>query len=192
MQESSGDTRRDGLQEGAGRFQLPQRLYGRDTHVATLLQGVERVARGGKPELILVRGYSGIGKSSVVYELRKPVDVAVDAMRNTYVADEQAGVLLFSPQGQLLATLASEELQRPKALTLDPNDEDARLGLGWVELLSGHSVRAAEVWRPVAGVTKDGPALAAMAKVFEKVGDRQSLKRVQTARVVHIGERVTD
>lgn len=53
------------------------------------------------------------------YELRRPVDVAVDPMRNTYVADEQAGVLLFSPQGQLLATLASEELQRPKALTLD-------------------------------------------------------------------------
>jgi TolA-binding protein len=53
------------------------------------------------------------------YELRKPVDVAVDAMRNTYVADEQAGVLLFSPQGQLLATLSSEESQRPKALTLD-------------------------------------------------------------------------
>jgi glucose/arabinose dehydrogenase len=42
-------------------------------------------------------------------------------MRNTYVADEQSGVLLFSPQGQLLATLSSEELQRPKAVTLDPS-----------------------------------------------------------------------
>jgi TolA-binding protein len=55
------------------------------------------------------------------YELRRPVDVAVDPMRNTYVADEQAGVLLFSPQGQLLATLGAEEMQRPKALTLDPS-----------------------------------------------------------------------
>ena len=44
----------------------------------------------------------------------------MDPMRNTYVADEEAGVLLFSPQGQLLATLSAEELQRPKALTLDP------------------------------------------------------------------------
>jgi predicted ATPase/signal transduction histidine kinase/tRNA A-37 threonylcarbamoyl transferase component Bud32 len=55
------------------RFQLPQRLYGRDAHVATLLEGFERAASGGRPELILVRGYSGIGKSSVVHELHKPV-----------------------------------------------------------------------------------------------------------------------
>ncbi|WNG34565.1 AAA family ATPase [Archangium violaceum] len=55
------------------RFQLPQRLYGRGLHAATLLQGFERVAREGKPELLLVRGYSGIGKSSVVHELHRPV-----------------------------------------------------------------------------------------------------------------------
>ncbi|WP_224249441.1 trifunctional serine/threonine-protein kinase/ATP-binding protein/sensor histidine kinase [Hyalangium gracile] len=55
------------------RFQLPQRLYGRDTHAALLLQSFERVARAGKPELVLVRGYSGIGKSAVVNELHKPV-----------------------------------------------------------------------------------------------------------------------
>ncbi len=54
-------------------FHLPQRLYGRDTCVTTLLQGFERVAQGGRPEVILVRGYSGIGKSSVVHELRAPV-----------------------------------------------------------------------------------------------------------------------
>ena len=55
------------------RIQIPQRLYGRDTHFATLLQGFERVAQGSRPELILVRGYSGIGKSSVVYALQEPV-----------------------------------------------------------------------------------------------------------------------
>ncbi|HEX8538531.1 MAG TPA: AAA family ATPase, partial [Cystobacter sp.] len=54
-------------------FQLPQRLYGRASHAAALLQGFERVARSGRPELVLVRGYSGIGKSSVVHELHKPV-----------------------------------------------------------------------------------------------------------------------
>jgi predicted ATPase/signal transduction histidine kinase/tRNA A-37 threonylcarbamoyl transferase component Bud32 len=54
-------------------FQLPQRLYGRDTHAAALLQGFERVARSGQAELILVRGYSGSGKSAVVHELYKPV-----------------------------------------------------------------------------------------------------------------------
>jgi predicted ATPase/signal transduction histidine kinase len=62
-----------GTQDTPSHFQLPQRLYGRDTHAAALLEGFERVAQGGRPELILVSGYSGIGKSSVVHELHKPV-----------------------------------------------------------------------------------------------------------------------
>jgi sugar lactone lactonase YvrE len=51
--------------------------------------------------------------------LRRPADVAVDPFRNTYVADEEAGVLVFNAAGQLLTTLAAPELKRPKALTLD-------------------------------------------------------------------------
>src|SRR6185503_14960284 len=62
-----------GEHDTPNRFQLPQRLYGRDAQVSALLQGFERVARGGKPELFLISGYSGIGKSSVVHELHKPV-----------------------------------------------------------------------------------------------------------------------
>ncbi|WP_095981652.1 trifunctional serine/threonine-protein kinase/ATP-binding protein/sensor histidine kinase [Melittangium boletus] len=54
-------------------FQLPQRLYGRESQVAALLEGFERVRQGGVAELMLVRGYSGIGKSSMVLELHKPV-----------------------------------------------------------------------------------------------------------------------
>ncbi|EPX57494.1 serine/threonine kinase [Cystobacter fuscus DSM 2262] len=54
-------------------FQLPQRLYGRGSEAAALLQGFERVAQSGRPELFLVRGYSGIGKSAVVHELHRPV-----------------------------------------------------------------------------------------------------------------------
>ncbi|MCY1077283.1 trifunctional serine/threonine-protein kinase/ATP-binding protein/sensor histidine kinase [Archangium lansingense] len=62
-----------GMQDLPTRFQLPQRLYGRDTQATMLLQSFERVIRDGRPELILVCGYSGIGKSSVVHELHKPV-----------------------------------------------------------------------------------------------------------------------
>ncbi len=62
-----------GTHDTPNRFQLPQRLYGRDTQVATLLQGFERVLQDKRPELILVSGYSGIGKSAVVHELHKPV-----------------------------------------------------------------------------------------------------------------------
>ncbi|QRK09646.1 AAA family ATPase [Archangium violaceum] len=62
-----------GVHDFPTRFQLPLRLYGRDAQAATLLQGFERVAQGERPELLLVHGYSGIGKSSVVHELHKPV-----------------------------------------------------------------------------------------------------------------------
>jgi DNA-binding beta-propeller fold protein YncE len=53
-------------------------------------------------------------------DMRKPVDVAVDAFLNTYVADEDAGVLVFSPQGQVLATIGGPELRKPTAVTVDP------------------------------------------------------------------------
>lgn len=51
--------------------------------------------------------------------LRRPADAAVDPFRNTYVADEDLGVLIFSPQGQLLHTVSGPEVRKPKALTLD-------------------------------------------------------------------------
>jgi len=54
------------------------------------------------------------------YEMRKPVDLAVDLFRNTYVADEEGAVLLFSPSGQLLATIGAAELKKPRAVTVDP------------------------------------------------------------------------
>ncbi len=51
--------------------------------------------------------------------LKKPVDVAVDAFRNTYVADEEGTVAVFNEKGQLLTTLAVPEMKRLRALTLD-------------------------------------------------------------------------
>jgi len=51
--------------------------------------------------------------------LKHPVDVAVDAFRNLYVADEELGVLVFSPQGQPLVTITSPELRKAKAVAVD-------------------------------------------------------------------------
>ncbi|MDZ8056078.1 MAG: AAA family ATPase [Aulosira sp. ZfuCHP01] len=51
---------------------IPQKLYGRETQANLLLQAFERVSQGSR-ELILVSGYSGIGKSSVVNEVNKPI-----------------------------------------------------------------------------------------------------------------------
>src|SRR5262249_56794590 len=52
------------------RLLIPEKLYGRHRAVETLLAAFDRVVNGGAPELVLVSGYSGIGKSSVVNELQ--------------------------------------------------------------------------------------------------------------------------
>ncbi|OSJ07840.1 hypothetical protein BST63_39850 [Bradyrhizobium canariense] len=52
---------------------IPEQLYGREFEIASLLASFERVVGGGRPELVLVSGYSGVGKSSVVNELHKPL-----------------------------------------------------------------------------------------------------------------------
>jgi PAS domain S-box-containing protein len=53
------------------RVLIPEKLYGRQREVETLLASFDRVVKSGTPELVLVSGYSGIGKSSVVNELQK-------------------------------------------------------------------------------------------------------------------------
>jgi PAS domain S-box-containing protein len=53
------------------RLLIPEKLYGRESEIDALLAAFDRVVAGGKPELVLVSGYSGIGKSSVVNELHK-------------------------------------------------------------------------------------------------------------------------
>src|SRR5271154_735764 len=55
------------------RLLIPEKLYGRDREVETLLTAFDRIVAGGRPELVLVSGYSGIGKSAVVNELHKPL-----------------------------------------------------------------------------------------------------------------------
>ncbi|WP_036478153.1 hybrid sensor histidine kinase/response regulator [Myxosarcina sp. GI1] len=50
----------------------PQKLYGREPEVADLINAFDRVSHGAT-ELFLVSGYSGIGKTSVVNEVHKPI-----------------------------------------------------------------------------------------------------------------------
>ena len=54
------------------RFQIPQRLYGREQEVKTLLACFDRI-RSGRNEMILVSGYSGIGKTCLIKEIYKPI-----------------------------------------------------------------------------------------------------------------------
>ncbi|AUT03214.1 histidine kinase [Nostoc sp. CENA543] len=54
------------------RFIIPDQLYGRDSEVQTLLEAFERVSQGAT-EMMLVAGFSGIGKTVVVNEVQKPI-----------------------------------------------------------------------------------------------------------------------
>ncbi|MBV8662951.1 MAG: AAA family ATPase, partial [Hyphomicrobiales bacterium] len=71
--EARGDIAAFPLGQGdmAERLTIPEKLYGREREIATLLAAFDRIVEGGAPELVLVSGYSGIGKSSVVNELHK-------------------------------------------------------------------------------------------------------------------------
>lgn len=60
-----------GGHDASGRLLIPEKLYGREAAIATLLAAFDRVATNGATSLVLVSGFSGIGKSSVVQELHK-------------------------------------------------------------------------------------------------------------------------
>ncbi|NEO88154.1 MAG: serine/threonine-protein kinase PknK, partial [Spirulina sp. SIO3F2] len=72
--ESTGEIADFGLGERdvCDRFNIPEKLYGRETEVKTLLDAFERVANGNS-EMLLVAGFSGIGKTAVVNEVHKPI-----------------------------------------------------------------------------------------------------------------------
>ncbi|MDX1957016.1 MAG: AAA family ATPase, partial [Leptospiraceae bacterium] len=61
-----------GEKDFAGKFQISQKLYGRSKEVNSLLETFERTTKGST-EIILVSGFSGVGKSALVNEVHKPI-----------------------------------------------------------------------------------------------------------------------
>ncbi|MBD2411294.1 histidine kinase [Nostoc calcicola FACHB-389] len=61
-----------GQHDISDRFLIPEKLYGREQEAQTLLEAFARVTNGAA-ELMLVAGFSGIGKTAVVNEVHKPI-----------------------------------------------------------------------------------------------------------------------
>ena len=61
-----------GQRDLSDRFLIPEKLYGREAEVQTILETFDRVAQG-RSELMLVAGFSGIGKTAVINEVHKPI-----------------------------------------------------------------------------------------------------------------------
>ena len=61
-----------GQNDTSEKFQIPQRLYGREEEMTTLLHAFDEIARGNTT-VVLVHGEAGIGKSTLVHEIQGPV-----------------------------------------------------------------------------------------------------------------------
>ncbi len=61
-----------GQKDASDRFAVPQKLYGRRREVAAVLETFRRVS-DGRSELLLIAGYSGVGKSALIQEVYEPI-----------------------------------------------------------------------------------------------------------------------
>jgi diguanylate cyclase (GGDEF)-like protein len=104
-----------GREDVPERFFVAQKLYGRQAECASILSAFKRVVSSGSVELLLVSGYSGIGKTALVSELHRPV-----LARRGYLlrgkcdqySRNQPYVAPIQAFGQMLQTLAAEGAER--------------------------------------------------------------------------------
>ena len=60
-----------GVHDASDRLLIPEKLYGREAEIDTLVAAFDRVVTRGATEFVLVSGHAGIGKSSLVNELHR-------------------------------------------------------------------------------------------------------------------------
>ena len=114
-------------------LQIPEKLYGREREIETLLASFDRIVNGGVPELVLVSGYSGIGKSSVVNELQPvlvpPRGVFASGKFDQYKRDIPYSTLAQAFQSLIrtLLTKSETELGKWRHELLDALDQNGRL-----------------------------------------------------------------
>jgi len=102
-----------GAQDVSERLLIPERLYGRERQIDTLLAAFDRVVTSGRTELVLVSGYSGIGKSSVVSELHKSL-VPRRGLFASGKFDQYKRDIPYATLAQAFQTLVHQILARTK------------------------------------------------------------------------------
>ena len=103
-----------GADDLSDRLLIPERLYGREREVDTLLAAFDRVVAGGRPELVLVSGYSGVGKSAVVHELHKSL-VPSHSLFASGKFDQFKRDIPYATMAQAFQSLIRPLLSRPEA-----------------------------------------------------------------------------
>jgi PAS domain S-box-containing protein len=100
-----------GVHDASDRLLMPERLYGREREIDTLLASFDRVVATGTPETVLVSGYSGIGKSSVVNELHK----ALVPPRGLFASGKFDQYIPYTTLGQAFQSLVRSLLSQSEA-----------------------------------------------------------------------------
>ncbi len=104
-----------GAQDVPDRLLIPETLYGREREIDALLAAFDRVVAQGTPELVLVSGYSGVGKSSVVNELHKvlvpPRGLFASGKFDQYKRDIPYATLAQAFQGLVRSLLGRSEAE---------------------------------------------------------------------------------
>ena len=94
---------------------IPEKLYGRAREVEILRASFDRIVTTGAPELLLVSGYSGIGKSAVVNELHKalvpPRGLFASGKFDQYKRDIPYATLAQAFQGLIRPLLGQSEAE---------------------------------------------------------------------------------
>ena len=104
-----------GERDTPDRLVIPERLYGRSREVAAVIAAFERVVSSGRAELLLITGYSGIGKSAVVNELHKvlvpPRGLFASGKFDQYKRDIPYATLAQAFQGLVRHLLAKSDAE---------------------------------------------------------------------------------
>src|SRR5262249_42055258 len=114
-----------GTHDASDRLLIPEKLYGREPEIKNLIAAFDRVVTDGITEIVLISGYSGIGKSSVVNELHKvlvsPRGLFAGGKFDQYKRDIPYSTLAqaFQSLGPQLLTKNEEEIPQWRRPLLD-------------------------------------------------------------------------
>src|SRR5258708_15830462 len=103
-----------GTHDPSDRLLIPEKLYGREREIDALLAAFDRVVAHGTPELVLVSGYSGVGKSSVVNELHRAL-VPPRALCASGKFDQYKRDIPYTTLAQAFQTLIRQILVKSEA-----------------------------------------------------------------------------